>query len=199
MGGITNLEKVKDKTTIMRGSTQGVNITMVIYQKEPNKIKQEVDAGVIKQETYYDGKKGVVFTGDNSQEITGDALEAMKYQAMIHPLFIIDSLNIKTKLIGTEKVNGKDAYKIEVTLPTGKNWIEFYDPKTGLKIKDKQEITLPQGTFTKENEYSDYRNVDGVMYPFKLVQTIGPQTIEMNVSSIKINTGIPDNKFEMKK
>ena len=199
IGGKADLEKVKDKTIIMRGSVQGMNLTMVIYQKEPDKIKQELDAGVMKQETYYDGKKGIVSAGGNTQEITGDALEAMKYQAMIHPLFIIDSLDIKTKLLGIEKVNGKDAYKIEVTLPTGKSWTEYYDPETGFKVKDVQQITVPQGTFTKENEYSDYRDVDGVMYPFKLVQTVGPQTIEMNVSSIKVNTGIPDSKFEMTK
>ena len=199
IGGKANLEKVKDKTTIMRGSVQGMNLTMVVYQKEPNKIKQELDAGVMKQETYYDGKKGEVSAGGNTQEITGDALEAMKYQAMIHPLFIIDSLNVKTKLLGTEKVNGKDAYKIEVSLPTGKSWTEYYDPQTGYKVKDVQQITVPQGTFTKENDYSDYKNVGGVMYPFKLVQSVGPQTIELNVSSIKVNTGIPDSKFEIKK
>ena len=199
IGGKANLEKVKDKTTIMHGSVQGVNLTMIIYQKEPNKIKQELDAGAVKQETYFDGYKGVVSVAGNTQNITGDALEILRYQALLHPLYIIDSLDIKTKLLGTEKINGKDAYKIEVTLPTGKSWTEYFDPQTGLKVKDVQKISVPQGTFTKENEYSDYKNVDGVMYPFKLVQTVGAQTIEMNVSSLKINTGIPDNKFEIKK
>ncbi len=199
IGGKANLEKVKDKTTIMHGSVQGTNLTMVIYQKEPNKIKQELDAGAIKQETYFDGNKGTVAVGGNTQNISGDALEILRYQALIHPLYIIDSLNVKTKLLGTEKINGKDAYKIEVTLPTGKSWTEYFDPETGFKVKDIQQITVPQGTFTKENEYSDYKNVDGVMYPFELVQTVGPQTIDMQVSSIKVNTGIPDSKFEMKK
>jgi zinc protease len=199
IGGKENLEKVKDKTTVMSGSVQGMNIKMTVYQKVPNKIKQELDAGAIKQETYFDGNKGVVTYGGNTVDITGDALETMKYQAMMHPIYIIGSLNVTTKLLGVEKVNGKDAYKIEVTLPNGKNWIEYFDPDTGYKIKDSQEITVPQGTFTKVNEYSDFRNVDGVMYPFKLKQTTGPQSLEMTVSSIKVNTGIPDSKFEFKK
>jgi zinc protease len=165
----------------------------------PNKIKQELDAGVIKQETYYDGKKGIVLSGDNTIDITGESLEIMKYQAMMHPIYIIDSIKVMTKLLGVEKVNDKDAYKIEVTLPNGKNWIEYFDPDTGYKIKDSQDITAPQGTFTKINEYSDFRRVDGVMYPFKLKQTTGPQSLEMTVSSIKVNTGIPDSTFEYKK
>ena len=199
IGGKENLEKVKDKTTIMSGSVQGMNIKMTIYQKVPNKIKQELDAGVIKQETYYDGKKGIVLSGGNTVDITGEALETIKYQAMMHPIYIIDSLNVKTKLLGVEKVNSKDAYKIEVVLPNGKNWIEYFDPDTGYKIKDSQDITVPQGTFTKVNEYSDFRNVDGVIYPFKLKQTTGPQSLEMTVKSIKVNTGIPDSTFEYKK
>ena len=199
IGGRENLEKVKDKTTVMSGSVQGMNIKMTIYQKVPNKIKQELDAGVIKQETYYDGKKGIVLSGGNTVDITGEALETIKYQAMMHPIYIIDSINVKTKLLGVEKVNGKDAYKIEVTLPNGKNWIEYFDPDTGYKIKDSQDITVPQGTFTKVNEYSDFKDVDGVMYPFKLKQTTGPQSLEMTISSIKVNTGIPDSTFEFKK
>jgi outer membrane lipoprotein-sorting protein len=39
--------------------------------------------------------------------------------------------------------------------------------------------------------------VEGVKYPFVIKQSIGPQTIEFQVDSIKINTGIPDTKFEL--
>ncbi len=199
IGGKANLEKVKDKTTVMRGTVQGMTITMIIYQKEPNKIKQELEAGVMKQDIYYDGSKGLMSANGNSQEITGDGLERMKYEAMIHPLFIVDSLKLNYKLDGIEKVNGKDAYKIEISLPGGKNWVEYFDPESGLRVKDSKQLVTPQGTFTQENEYSDYRNVEGVMYPFKLKQSVGGQTLEMNVSSIKVNTGIPDDKFEFKK
>ena len=68
-----------------------------------------------------------------------------------------------------------------------------------LKVKDSKQVTVPQGTFTRETEYSDYRNVDGVMYPFKLKQSIGQQVLDFSVSSIKVNTGLKDDKFEIKK
>lgn len=198
LGGKANLEKVKDKTTIMRGSVQGMNVTMMIYQKAPNKMKQELDAGVMKQDVYFNGQKGVMAVGENSQDITGDALEAMKYETLIHPLFIIDSIKVDSKLAGVEKVNGKEAYKVELSLPNGKTWLEYFDTNSFLKVKDSKQVTVPQGTFTRETEYSDYRMVDGVMYPYKLKQTVGQQQLEFNVSSIKVNTGLKDDKFEMK-
>ncbi|HKJ81723.1 MAG TPA: insulinase family protein [Ignavibacteriaceae bacterium] len=199
LGGKANLEKVQDKTTIMRGSVQGMNITMMIYQKAPNKMKQEMDAGVMKQDVYFDGKIGVMAVGENTQEITGNALENMKYEALIHPLFIIDSVKVNSKLDKVAKVNGKDAYKVEMSLPDGKTWVEYFDTSSGLKVKDSKQVTVPQGTFTRETEYSDYRNVDGVMYPFKLKQSIGQQVLDFSVSSIKVNTGLKDDKFEIKK
>ncbi len=199
LGGKDNLEKVKDKTTIMRGSVQGMNITMMIYQKAPNKMKQEMDAGAMKQDVYFDGKKAVMTVGGNSQEITGEGLEAMKYEALIHPLFIIDSVKVNSKLDGIEKINGKDAYKVEMSLPDGKTWLEYFDTNSGLKVKDSKQVTVPQGTFTRETEYSDYRNVDGVLFPFKLKQSIGQQILNFSVSSIKVNTGLKDDKFEIKK
>jgi predicted Zn-dependent peptidase len=199
LGGKDNLEKVKDKTTIMRGSVQGMNITMMIYQKAPNKMKQEMDAGAMKQDVYFDGKKAVMTVGGNSQEITGEGLEAIKYEALIHPLFIIDSVKVNSKLDGIEKINGKDAYKVEMSLPDGKTWLEYFDTNSGLKVKDSKQVTVPQGTFTRETEYSDYRNVDGVLFPFKLKQSIGQQILNFSVSSIKVNTGLKDDKFEIKK
>lgn len=199
IGGKVNLDKVKDKTTIMRGTVQGMSITMLLYQKEPNLLKQEMDAGAMKQIVYFDGKTATTTVGGNSQEITGDALESMKYEALIHPLFIIDSVNVTSKLDGLEKVNGKEAYKVEMSLSNGKKWVEYFDVKSGLKVKDSKQMTVPQGTFTKETDYSDYRNVDGVMYPFSLKQTVGRQVLDFTVSSIKINTGLKDDIFSPKK
>ena len=96
-----------------------------------------------------------------------------------------------------EKVDGKDAYKIEMTFPSGTKWIQYYDPETGYKIKEVKNITTPQGTFTQEIIYDDYRTVDGVKYPFSIKQSIGPQQMEFKVDTIKINTGIPDSTFDL--
>ena len=35
--------------------------------------------------------------------------------------------------------------------------------------------------------YDNYTEVDGIKYPFKLTQSFGPQSVEMTVSSVKVN------------
>lgn len=45
--------------------------------------------------------------------------------------------------------------------------------------------------------YSDYKEVDGKLYPYKIKQSMGPQSFEMTVSSIRVNTGMDDSIFEL--
>ena len=56
-------------------------------------------------------------------------------------------------------------------------------------------IQSPQGSFVQNIDYSDYREVDGVKFPFKIFQQTGSRSIEMEVLSIEINKDIDDKEF----
>ena len=45
--------------------------------------------------------------------------------------------------------------------------------------------------------YSDYRAVEGVLFPFKLKQSAGPQSFDVIVSGVDINKGIDDSVFDL--
>ena len=66
---------------------------------------------------------------------------------------------------------------------------------SGLKAKDDREIDTPRGMVSQTTIYDDYKDVDGVKYPFKITQMVGGQTIEVTVSSIKVNKGLTDDLF----
>ncbi len=198
VGGKKNLDKVKDRTTIMDGNVQGVSVLMTIYQKAPDKMMQEVTAGAMKQDIYYNGKTGVIKMAGKSMEVKGNELEKLKYESTLDLLSNLKAFHIKLKLEDVEKVNGKNAYKVDMILPSGTKWIQYYDPQTWLKVKESKNITVPQGTFTQDTYFDDYRDVDGVRYPFSLKQTLGPQHLDFVVTSIKVNTGLKDSIFEPK-
>ncbi|MHB1686369.1 MAG: M16 family metallopeptidase [Ignavibacteriaceae bacterium] len=198
IGGKENLRKVKDRTTVMSGSVQGMTVSMVIYQKAPDKMMQEVSAGAMKQGIYFNGKKGVMQMAGKSIEVKANELEKLRYESTLDLLTHLKSLGIKLKLEDIEKVNGKEAYKVDMILPSGTKWIQYYDTQTWLKVKESKAITVPQGTFTQDTYFDDYRDVDGVKYPFSLKQTLGPQHLDFIVTSIKVNTGLKDNMFEAK-
>ena len=197
IGGRDSLAAVHERITVMKGTVQGFPVTTTIYQKEPDLFKQELEAGDITQEITFNGRDGKMQAGGQEMKIEGSELEKLKYEASIHLLLNLDSLGVNLKLSGMTKVNGKNAYKIEMLFPSGTKWIQYYDTGTGLKVKETKNITTPQGAFTQEVLYSDYNTVDGVKYPFNIKQSIGPQKIEFQVDSIKTNTGIPDSEFNL--
>lgn len=196
IGGRDSLADVHDRTTVMSGKVQGFDVTTTIFQKEPNLFKQEVNAGGMSQEIIFNGINAEMQSAGQKMKIEGNELEKLKYEASIHLLLNLDSLGVKLKLAGMVKVKGRDDYKIEMTFPSGTKWIQYFDPETGLKVKETKNITTPQGTFTQDILYSDYRTVSGVKYPFNIKQSIGAQNMEFRVDSIEVNTGIPDSKFE---
>lgn len=196
IGGRDAYLNIKDRTMFMTATMQGMNIKFTIYQKEPNKLKNVIEVAGMEQVILFDGSKGYMKVQDKTIEITGNELEKLSYEANIHLATQLDSLPLKLNLLGLEKVEDKDAYKIEFSLPSGEKWVEFYDKVSFLKVKEIKEVAVPQGTFTQETSYSDYRDFMGFKFPYKINQKVGPQVIDLNVKSIEINTNLKDSIFE---
>jgi hypothetical protein len=197
IGGADKIYSIIDRTTIMRGSVQGINITIVSYQKAPNKIRQQIKAGASEQLIIFNGEKGIMKMAGKEQEITGTELEKLKYEATLTLLTDPEHHGVQLSLEGIEKVEGKNAYKVIMILPSGIKWTQYYDVESGLKVKELKNINSPMGLFQQEIIYYDYKDAEGILYPFRIKQSIGAQNMEFTVSSIKINTGLADREFEI--
>lgn len=101
----------------------------------------------------------------------------------------------KAKLTGIEKVNGKNAYKIEIPGSTVAI-TSYYDVETGLKVKESSVINIQGQTQTDESEYSDYQEVEGVKFPHTKFGSLGPQKVESKLLEVILNTGVTDADFD---
>jgi zinc protease len=195
IGGKDALSKIEDRTTIMRGTAMGQNITMIVKQKVPNKLRQEIKAGAMDQVVIFDGDKGVMNVMNQKIEVKDKELEALKLEANMDFLTDPTKFGIKLFFDGVDKFNGKDVYKIKMVLPNEQKWYAYFYKDSGLKAKDDREMDTPRGMVSQTTIYDDYKDVDGVKYPFKITQMVGGQTIEVTVSSIKVNKGLTDDLF----
>jgi hypothetical protein len=91
----------------------------------------------------------------------------------------------KIELAGIEKVEGRDDYKIKVTLKNGESKNVWIDADTFLETKIEGSPRRLDGTYHPvEVYYRDYRDVNGVKVPF---------TIETRVLPVAKNAiGMPD-------
>lgn len=195
LGGKDALAKVEDRTTIMRGTAMGQTLTIIVKQKSPNKMRQEVKAGGMDQTVIFDGVKGVMKTATQKVDVTGKELEQLKIEATMELMLDPESFGIKLSYEGSDSINGKVLNKVKLTLASGIRWVAFFDAESGLKVKEQKEMQTQMGLIEQVIAYDNYTEVDGIKYPFKLTQSFGPQSVEMTVSSIKVNKGIADDIF----
>ena len=50
---------------------------------------------------------------------------------------------------------------------------------------------------TVTSNFGDYREVDGVKFPFALKQQVGPQNVDLKVVSVELNSGVSDELFKI--
>ena len=197
IGGRDNLSTVKDRTTIMNAEVSDQNLRIVIEQKAPNKLRQSIISGEMKQTILFDGSNGIMIVDDKKIELDNTKLEKLKLEAAMNFLLDPEAYGVSLELAGIEPVDSRLCYKILLITEEGTKWAQFYEIDSGLKIKEVKEVETTLGSFQQETFYSNYKLVDGLKFPFNIKQSFGMQTIEMNVSSIKLNDGLDDSIFEI--
>ena len=119
---------------------------------------------------------------DKVNEIPDARLKSMQDQLDIAGALVdYAAKGYKATLQGKDTVNGKEAWKIQLTNATGKNETFYIDTKTNLLIQTRQ---MMEGRNNMENEvitdYSDYKDVDGLMF----AQTITTEGTGMGAGSM---------------
>ena len=198
LGGKDKLSSIMDRTTYITGKVRNMNIHIVVYQKVPNMYFQKIELGATEQKIIFDGEKGFMITGDNIQEMKGLELEKLKYEATMQLLLYLNAYDVKVEFKGIEKANGVNAYKVILAFPGDMSWTEYYDTTNYLKVKEVKPVNSPSGEITdQESFFSDYKDVNGIKYPYNIKQFLGPSKFEFYVDSIKVNTGLSDRNFEI--
>ncbi|PKP04354.1 MAG: peptidase M16 [Bacteroidetes bacterium HGW-Bacteroidetes-9] len=193
IGGEKALLKIKDITMMASTSMQGMTIGFDIYRKAPDKYMMKIGAGdMVFQQMAYDGTTAKLVSpmGGENKTLEGKELEDMKYESVLNPELQYEKMGIKLKLEGIEVVNEAETYRVLVTYPTGKETTRFFDVKSGLLVRESGD----QGI----SEFADYREVNGVKFPFMISQQMGPQTMKLNVLSVKLNSKLKDEIFTLK-
>jgi len=196
IGGKENLKKIQDVTMNMNASIQGMTLKATQQHKAPNKYRLSVEMqGNEAFSMTSNGSKAAMAQMGNRQELQGNTLETAKVQSSLFPELYYEQLGVKAQLAGVENVNGTDAYKVELTMPGGDKVIDYFDTKSGLKVRQISTMESPQGPVSQTTDLSDYREANGVKFPHRITSGVGMQ---MDVQSIDINKGLSDAVFELK-
>ena len=191
IGGEPKVKQVKSIFYNYSATIQGMNLTLELKQMAPNMMSVSTAMmGNVLSKQVFDGTKAYAEAQGQKQEITGDALEEIKSETT--PFEEVGYLKT-AQLLKIDAIDGEDAYVLQVT----KNKKVFYSVKTGLKLREVTTQKAPDGSdFNQEVNFSDYKEVKGILLAHKRSMSFGPQKIDFELNSAKINEGVTIADFK---
>jgi CubicO group peptidase (beta-lactamase class C family) len=207
LGGEQNLRKHKSSVTQVEVDleSQGVQAKGSISARAPNLAASEMTFTTLgkkigTQISFFNGTAGgEVMSFGSPQVYSGKRLEDIRAGSDFY-----DVLNWKTnyKTITVKKiakVGDEDAYVVERKSEKGTPVIDYISTKSFLLLKRDSVIVSDTAGFElpQTQTFSDYRNVDGVMIPFKSTSNnIANGDVVVRVVDVKFDVDIPDGVFQ---
>jgi zinc protease len=194
IGGLDEINKIKSISTIATVKIQNAPFspTAEIKQKHPNlnSLVMTVEGMGTLMSQKFDGENGYIEQMGQKIPFEEDQINSEKEKLGLFEETYLDSN--KMEIISLNPIDGKDLYKIKVN---GKSF-RYYDAATNLLIIKEETVNVAGNEITSITKYSNYKEIEGVLFPYKREITSGPQTVVFEISSIKFNEEIDDSFFK---
>lgn len=174
----------------MKMGPMSMNIETAFKNNEKYSLKMTMNGQVMQAVTYNGTSAKIMAMG---QEKQADEAELAKYkiQAQMCPELNMQELGYKMDIVGAEVIDGEKAYKIEITDAGGESRYDFFSVESGLKIK----TIMQQNGMSIVMLYKEYKEVEGIKYPYLTVTKMGPQEMPLTITELSVNKGVEDSIF----
>ncbi len=199
IGGREKLESIK--STVVNATMSlpalGTDAKVVVYQKT-DKFKFATDIPGI-------GPIQKCITPEAAWEVNpmmgprlieGDELAMLTLESDIHADLHPEKYFKEMKCVGTKDIDGQPCYEVELTTKTGAVHRNFYSVDNKHIIQSEQEQETPLGNIKSVSKMSDFREVDGMTYPFKTETSYMQQKHTVTIDEVTVNGNISDSIFD---
>ncbi len=197
IGGKEEAKKINTYKGTFTSELMGRQFNGTAIKMAPNKKSVQImmESMVVMQQVF-DGSKGFEAQMGQKKEMDEKEIKAaLDEKAIIQQLFYITN-EFQTSYLGTGKVGDEDSYKLKITKPSGEVSVEYFSIKTGLLLREESTTDAGGTEMSVTVDFSNYKKVGNMMFPFTILQIAGEQEFPMNFSEIKINEGVSDADFK---
>lgn len=193
------MKKVKSKSEIVEYTNAqfpgALTATSIWISPNQSGSKMEM-SGMMIQKQYFDGAKGgSTSMRGGAEEMTAEEIAAEAKSKGLFPEMNYDETGMTVEMQGIETRNGKDFYLIKMN--DGKSEIyEYYDAATFLKAERKEIMSVEGETVENIIAFSNYKDVDGFMFPMTKTITVSGMSLSGEVKEIKINAKVSIDDFK---
>jgi outer membrane lipoprotein-sorting protein len=203
-GGAAKLKAVQSERISGRISfAPGVEGSFFIEFKRPLKMHMEATIQGQTLVRVYDGKStGWVINpfepSKDVQPMSAEDLKSISDESDFDgPLFDYRTKGNQIELTGKEEVESNPTYKIKLTRKTGGTRTYYIDSSSFLVLKWEGVTTQEDQEIPIQNLLHDYRDVDGLKFPFEMDAGApgSPQQRKFLIDKVEINPQIDDSRF----
>ncbi|GAC1328756.1 MAG: hypothetical protein NVSMB15_00480 [Steroidobacteraceae bacterium] len=179
-------------------------LAFVLEQKRPNKTHFEIATLGHKTMRVFDGARGwkVRPNRDGTLDAQPYSAPEVKFareaQGIEGPLIDYQAKGIGVELAGTERVEGRQAYRLNVRLASGDRHAIWIDAQTFLDVKyDRTSYSATGKPGIVSVFYRNYQTVDGLQIPMLLEIGVGSGRTpdKMVIDKIALNPPVSDDAF----
>ncbi len=203
-GGIEKIRAVQSERISGHVSfSQGIEGTFVVELKRPLKMHVEISVDGQTIIRVYDGKSSGwminPFTGTKDvQPLPPEELRTITDESDFDgPLVDYKAKGSQIELVGKEKLDDKPVYRLKLTNKNGDVRFYFFDASSFLLLKWDGVRKNGDQELPWESFFSDYHEVQGLQYPFRIDQGSPGTDIKQTLKAekIEINPRIDDSRF----
>jgi len=192
IGGKEKVESVNAVSLLGEAEFQGMKLQLMNINAKPNKlVVMMMMMGNVLMKQAFNGEEGYIQQQGVNNPFPQEEIDKLKKSSLpFEEIGWLDNEDVKFSSIESE--DGKELYALEVN---GDTYV-YYDKETGLKIKQTQSASMPDGTKVSQTTYyENYISVDGILFPHIIKVPMGPQNMDFNMIKIVVNPEVSDSDF----
>jgi hypothetical protein len=170
--------------------------------KRPNRTRFEFTLQGVTSVFVSDGThayKMSPFDGDGSPQPLPDEVvaEAAEQADIEGPLVDWKTKGHKIEMAGREAIDGREAYKLQMTLKSGGQRTEYLDVATHDRLRTESTRTMKGHPVRLTMTFGDYKTVSGMRFPgtVEIAAEGRPQTLRLVVDKVEVNPPLDDARF----
>lgn len=198
LGGKEKLESLKSVKMTGNMSTQGVDIAMTMVRAHNTGMRLDMDIMGSSNYQMLNQNEGWVFMPvmgmTEPKKMDDDQFKSSLSQLDIQgQLFNYKEKGSTVELLGKDKVDGNEAFKIKLVNKSGKEVIYYIDAKTYFLVKTSSKVSREGQEMENETSFSDYKQTaEGYWFPHTMTTMQGPITYD----KIEANVKVEDSMFK---
>ena len=202
MGKLKAIGSIKLTGKLAFAGDSGFELSYLQILTRSGKVRQEASLQGLTQVQAWDGREGWQISPFNGrkdpEKLSSDDAKGLEEEADLDgPMVDYKAKGNTVEFLGTEDVDGTEAYKLKVTLKNGDLKVYYFDPDYFLEIRVTTRRVIRGTEQDIETDLGNYEQVAGVYVPFSAESGAkgAPKNQKLTIEKVEVNPPVDDAIF----